>query len=80
MCSSKPVIGIINGEAKDIILKANCGIILDSTKIDESTDKIIEMVKFDDKKIDSLGKNGKKYYDNLFNSRLRKNQILELIK
>lgn len=80
MCSSKPIIGIINGEAKDIILKANCGIILDSTKIDESTDKIIEMVKFDDEKIDSLGKNGKKYYDNLFNSRLRKNQILELIK
>lgn len=80
MCSSKPIIGIISGEAKEIILKANCGILLDSNEIDISLNKIIEIVKFDKIKIKSLGKNGKKYYDKKFNSRLRKDQILKLIK
>ena len=80
MCSSKPVIGIIVGESKDIILRANCGIILDSSKIDESINKLIEIVKFDDETIYSLGKNGKRYYDNQFNSKLRKEQLLSFIK
>lgn len=80
MCSSKPVIGIIEGESKDIIINANCGIILDSSKIKESINKLIEIIKFDDETIFSLGQNGKRYYDNHYNSKLRKEQMLKFVK
>jgi glycosyltransferase involved in cell wall biosynthesis len=80
MCLSKPVIGIISGEAKDIIKNSNCGIIIDSFKIEESVKKIIEMVNFDESRINLFGKNGKKYYDKHFNSRLRKNEIKKIIR
>ena len=80
MCLSKPVIGMISGEAKEIILNANSGIVIDSLKIDESVEKIIELVNFDKSKIHSLGENGKKYYDKYFNSRLRKNEIKKIIR
>ena len=80
MCLSKPVIGMISGEAKEIILNANCGIIIDSSKIDKSVEKIIELVNFDKSKINLLGKNGKRYYDEYFNSSLRKNEIKKIIR
>jgi len=80
MCLSKPIIGLISGEAKEIILKANCGIIIDSSKIDESVEKIIELVNFDESKIHVLGKNGKKYYNEYFNSSLRKKEIRKILK
>jgi len=80
MCSSKPIIGIIEGESRDIILNANCGIILDSSNLKESINKLIEIVKFDDEKIYSLGHNGKRFYDNHYSSKLRKEQILKFIK
>lgn len=79
MCSAKSIIGIVDGETKDIILNANCGIVLNSSKTDESVNKIIEIIKFDDIKIITLGKNGKKYYDKRFKSKIRKSQILKLI-
>ncbi len=78
MCLSKPVIGMISGEAKEIILNANCGIIIDSSKIDESVEKIIELVNFDKSKINLLGENGKRYYHEYFNSSLRKNEIKKI--
>ena len=79
MCLSKPIIGLISGEAKDIIVDSNCGIVIDATKVDESVEKIIEMVNFDDSRIKFLGNNGRKYYDTHFNSRLRNNQLKKLI-
>jgi glycosyltransferase involved in cell wall biosynthesis len=79
MCLSKPVIGFISGEAKEIILNANCGIVIDSFKIDESVEKIIELVNFEKSKIQSLGENGKRYYDKYFNSTLRQNEIKKII-
>lgn len=80
MCLSKPIIGIIDGEAKDIILEANCGIILDSNKIKESTTKLLKMINEDHETIRTLGHNGKKYYEKIFSTEMRKKQIFKLIK
>lgn len=79
MCLSKPVIGIVSGEAKEIILNANCGIIINQSKIDESAEKIIELVNFEKSKIKSLGENGRSYYYKYFNSKFRKNQLKKII-
>ena len=79
MCLSKPVIGFVSGEAKEIISNANCGIIIDSFKIDESVEKIIELVNFEKSKIKSLGENGRRYYDKYFNSKFRQNQLKKII-
>ncbi len=80
MCLSKPVIGLISGEAEDIIKKSNCGIIIDSSNIEESIEKIIKLINLEDLKTQILGKNGKKYYEEHFNSGLRKKEILKLIR
>jgi glycosyltransferase involved in cell wall biosynthesis len=79
MCLSKPVIGLVSGEAKEIISNANCGIIINQSKIDESVEKIIEMVNFEKSKIKSLGENGRRYYDKYFNSKFRQNQLKKII-
>jgi len=79
MCLSKPVIGLVSGEAKEIISNANCGIIINQSKIDESVEKIIEMVNFEKSKIKSLGVNGRRYYDKYFNSKFRQNQLKKII-
>lgn len=79
MCLSKPVIGLVSGEAKEIISNANCGIIINQSKIDESVEKIIEMVNFEKPKIKSLGVNGRRYYDKYFNSKFRQNQLKKII-
>jgi len=79
MCLSKPVIGFVSGEAKEIISNANCGIVIDSFKIDESVEKIIELVNFEKSKIKSLGENGRRYYDKYFNSKFRQNQLKKII-
>ena len=80
MCLSKPVIGLVSGEAKEIISNANCGIIIDPFKIDESVEKIIELVNFEKSKIKSLGENGRRYYDKYFHSTLRQNEIKKIIR
>lgn len=80
MCLSKPIIGLISGEAEDIIRNANCGITIDTSKIEKSVEKIIETVNFDKSKIKFLGDNGRKYYDKFFHSKLRKKEIKKLIK
>ena len=80
MCLSKPIIGLVIGEAKEIISSANCGIIIDPSKIDESVEKINELVNFEKSKIHRLGENGKRYYDEYFNSRLRQNEIKKIIR
>jgi glycosyltransferase involved in cell wall biosynthesis len=79
MCLSKPVIGFVSGEAKEIISNANCGIVIDLFKIDESVEKIIELVNFEKSKIKSLGENGRRYYDKYFNSKFRQNQLKKII-
>jgi glycosyltransferase involved in cell wall biosynthesis len=79
MCLSKPVIGFVSGEAKEIISNANCGIVIDSFKIDESVEKIIELVNFEKSKIKRLGENGRRYYEKYFNSKFRQNQLKKII-
>ena len=78
MCLSKPVLGLISGEAKEIIENSNCGIILNPSNVNESLKKLNELIKFDESQLKILGDNGKKYYDKNFNSNLRKEQLLKL--
>lgn len=78
MCLSKPVLGLISGEAKEIIENSNCGIILNPSNVNESLKKLNELIKFDESQLKILGDNGKKYYDKNFNSNFRKEQLLKL--
>ena len=61
------------------ILSTPSGIVIDSFKINESVEKIIELVNFEKSKIKSLGENGRRYYDKYFNSKFRQNQLKKII-
>lgn len=79
MASSKPILGLINGEASEIIKEANCGLVSKSEDIDNFVDNIKTLASLSKEELLNLGKNSKKYYDNNFLRRAKLNQLSELI-
>ncbi len=61
MIAAKPIIGAINGEVKDVILEADCGLCTSSYDYKTLAKLILEMSK-DSKKIDEWSKNSYNYY------------------
>lgn len=61
MIASKPIIGAISGEVKDVINEAKCGLCCDSLDYKEFARLILEASK-DDNKLKEWSENSKKYY------------------
>lgn len=80
MALGKPIIASIKGEGADLIIKSNSGIVEKNSSYIELASSINKLLKLDNTKIKSIGKNGRKFYEKNFHSKLRKNQILDLFK
>lgn len=65
MAFSKPIIGAISGDGKDIIDNANCGVTC-NLEISSIVDAFKTMSKLDKSKLKKLGDNSKVYYQNNF--------------
>ena len=67
MMSKKPIVGMIDGEAYDIIKNSNCGLVCRSGEYKKLSINIKKVFKFSKSKKLTLGKNGfyyaKKYFD-----------------
>ena len=66
MMAGKPIIGVIDGEAKNIIKVSKSGICFDLND-DEYIKKIKTFVKLDKQELEILGNNGKTYATKFFN-------------
>ena len=80
MALGKPIIASINGEGADLIKKSNSGIVDANSNYIELANSISEFIKLNNTKMKSIGKNGRKFYEKNFHSKLRMNQILNLFK
>ena len=80
MALGKPIIASIKGEGADLIRKSNSGIVEKNSSYIELASSINKLLKLDNTKMKSIGKNGRKFYEQNFHSKLRKNQILNLFK
>lgn len=79
LLAGKPIIGAINGEVRDVIEEANCGLVCDSDDLDKFIENILISKNNPDlRKVWSY--NAYKYYETHFDKTKLINQILELFK
>jgi glycosyltransferase involved in cell wall biosynthesis len=62
MCMGKPIIGVVSGEARKIILEAKCGITVEPGNVIGLYSAFQEISTLTSDQLDSMGKLGKKYY------------------
>ena len=79
MALGKPIIGALNGEGAKIIIESNCGVVEENYDYLELAKKINNFANISDSQLAALGKNGKTYYQKNFNSKLRMQEIQNLI-
>lgn len=80
MASGKPVIGMISGEGAKIIEDSNSGLSVPSGNFKLLAQKIIELSKYNERELQRLGSNAKKYYAHNFSVQGRRNQLLRALK
>lgn len=80
MAQGKPLLAMLNGDGADLINEASCGIAVPANDIDSFIDALKKMSSMDKEKLDLMGKNGKKYYEENFMKEYRINQLDELLK
>lgn len=79
MASEKPIAGMISGEGNEIIKEANCGYSVESGDFKNFAKIILNFKRMSIPELNSLGKNGKEFYDKKFSKRARKDQLVHLI-
>jgi len=76
----KPIIGVLQGEAANIIKVSECGIVQENGDYLELAQQIIKLIKLNSEEIKKMGENGRNFYNNSFSQSKRRNQILNLFK
>lgn len=80
LAMKKPVIGVLQGEAANIIKLSGCGIVQENGDYIELAKQIIKILKLNSEEIKKMGENGRNFYNNSFSQYKRRNQILNLFK
>lgn len=75
MASEKPILGMISGEAANVIKESNCGYCVNSGDYNSMYNAIIKMYNMNYKAIFEMGKNGRNYYTKNFS---KKNTLKKL--
>ena len=78
MMAGKPIIGAINGEVKDVIKEADCGLCCDSLDHKSLADLILQM-KEDTDKCGEYGKNAFRYYEEHFEKDTCINDLIDTL-
>lgn len=78
MMAGKPIVGAINGEVKDVIKEADCGLCCDS--LDSKTlAKLILQMKDDEAKCEQYAHNAFKYYEDHFEKETCINNLIDTL-
>ncbi len=79
MALGKPIIGLLRGDAADIIKQSNCGIVEENYDYTELAEKINSFANKLEPELNQLGNNARSFYEKNFSSDLRKLEILKII-
>ena len=75
MAQGKPVLGMLNGDGAELIAKANCGCCVPAGDYKQCAEMAKRIFKYDKEKLQSMGRNGKGYYERCFQKMDRINQL-----
>ena len=69
MYLKKPILASIGGESRDIIIKANCGLVSSPNNHKSLAKNLIIFAKMSNQKLKILGKNSKIFYEKNFSEK-----------
>lgn len=79
MAMSKPILGVISGEANTLINSSECGIAVSPGKVTKVIKAIERLKSLKELDLKKLGENGRKYYDANFRFNYRIEQLIRII-
>ncbi len=79
MISSKPILGMINGEGNYAIKDANCGFCTDADDIDGFVEMVKTLPNISKTELQAMGKNGFDYYQKYFKKSVCMNRITDIV-
>ena len=79
MASSKPVVGMINGEAQVLIEKSQCGLCCSAGESEKLKENILSLYKLSQNELNTLGENGFKYFTAHFTKDVCLRHLLQLL-
>jgi glycosyltransferase involved in cell wall biosynthesis len=80
MASSKPILGMINGEGADIIIEAKCGLVGDAGNASLLAQNAIKFAKMNFQEREEMGKNGYNFYNKFFSKQKAMDSLILLLK
>jgi len=78
MAQGKPILGMLNGDGSDLIYNANCGYCVPAGDYKACSEIVNKLFK-EKNKLEILGQNGKKYYEEHFQKKDRIDQLETVI-
>jgi glycosyltransferase involved in cell wall biosynthesis len=78
MSQGKPILAMLNGDGADLIAEANCGFCIPPSDYRKCAE-VVKMIYEDRNMLQSLGLNGKKYYEKHFTKKSRIDQLEKII-
>lgn len=79
MASSRPIIACLNGEGGDVVKDAGCGWSVKAGDVEGLANLVIELSKTPKEILQTLGENGRKYYDENFDKEKCLKKLDEII-
>lgn len=79
MSQGKPVLAMINGDGADLVKEANCGFAVNAGAYEAFAKAVMKMAKMNKVELNTLGKNGKLFYEQNFTKVQRINQLTKLL-
>ncbi len=79
MASGRPIIGMISGGSADLVKEANCGFVVESGNFQALSTIIKDVILTDKGTFESLGINGRKYYEENFTKEKCINNLIAII-
>ncbi|MBO4858760.1 MAG: glycosyltransferase family 4 protein [Treponema sp.] len=79
MSQGKPILAMINGDGAELVKEANCGLSVNAGDAEAFAKAVEKMSAMQKSGLQTLGENGKKYYQNNFTKEKRISQLNELI-
>jgi glycosyltransferase involved in cell wall biosynthesis len=77
MAMSMPILAIGEGEIKNTVLSAKCGLAANPLDLDEVADKLLEFVNMKHEELKKFSINARRYYDEYFNENLFFDKLIE---
>lgn len=79
MAQGKPILALLNGDGADLVSEAQCGFAVEAGNCAAFADAVLKLSALSKADLESMGQNGKNFYEKNFRKDLRIRQLLDLL-